>query len=127
MKKVFQTKFYNPPHERGSCFPAVIASFMDKDSDQEVIQIQDHYPNEGELYNGWLDLLLDFFNREGWEFGSLDGHKFDDSYYLVTGMSSRGCMHVCIYQNGELFHDPHPSQEGLIDEKHFEYLEKTIN
>lgn len=35
--------------------------------------------------------------------------------YLVSGRSSRGVDHVCIYMNGKLYHDPHPSGEGVVD------------
>lgn len=47
--------------------------------------------------------------------------------YLASGKSSRGIEHICIYMNGKLYHDPHPSGEGLTDiwkEHPYSYLKK---
>lgn len=118
MKKLIQTRLHSET-QRGNCFPTVIACFMDLDSAEDVIQIQEHYDDDK-----WLWKLLNWLNERGWEMGTLhDGHLQTGEYYLVTGKTSRGTRHVCIYQNGELFHDPHPSGEGLITEENFEYLE----
>lgn len=38
-----------------------------------------------------------------------------DTPYMASGKSSRGVDHVVIYKNGKLFHDPHPSGEGLVE------------
>ena len=35
--------------------------------------------------------------------------------YMASGKSSRGVDHICIYMNRELLHDPHPSNEGLVE------------
>lgn len=47
--------------------------------------------------------------------------------YTVSGKSSRGVDHIVIYQDGKLLHDPHPSNEGLIElwepERAFTFLE----
>ena len=45
--------------------------------------------------------------------------------YLVSGKSPRGVYHVCIYLNGKLAWDPHPSREGLVTEEYFETIVKT--
>lgn len=37
-----------------------------------------------------------------------------DKLYMVSGPSSRGVSHVVIYKDGELFHDVHPSREGVL-------------
>ncbi|WP_151778484.1 hypothetical protein [Acinetobacter brisouii] len=34
--------------------------------------------------------------------------------HLVAGISPRGHMHSVIYENGELWHDPHPDGGGVI-------------
>lgn len=36
-------------------------------------------------------------------------------YLFVAGMSPRGVMHQVIYRDGVLWHDPHPSHDGLVD------------
>lgn len=51
-------------------------------------------------------------------------YEYKDRYYLVSGKSSRGISHMCIYQNGKLIHDPHPTREGLLTLEYFEELYK---
>lgn len=117
MKKLIQNRLHNPPEIIGNCFPTVIACFLDKDSPEDVIQIQEYYEEED-----WNIRLYNWLIDRGWQWGSLDGHLNSDEFYLVSGLSKRGTTHVCIYQNGKLFHDPHPDQTGLIEENTFEYL-----
>jgi hypothetical protein len=38
-----------------------------------------------------------------------------DTPYMASGKSSRGIDHIVIYMNGKLYHDPHPSGEGLVE------------
>ncbi len=44
-----------------------------------------------------------------------------DKLYTASGDSSRGCTHIVVYKNGKLFHDPHPSDEGLVEGTIYEY------
>ena len=124
MKKLIQTKLHNPPESRGNCFPTVIACFLDLESPDEVLQIQDLYDKKDIIWHCELDL---WFQERGWEWGSLKGHLDTDEYYLVTGPTQRSSTtkHVCIYHKGELWHDPHPDGTGLTKEEYFEYLIKT--
>ena len=46
-----------------------------------------------------------------------------DKYYMVSGLSVRGVYHVCIYKNGNMIHDPHPTREGLIELEDFQIIE----
>jgi hypothetical protein len=43
--------------------------------------------------------------------------------YMASGKSSRGVDHIVIYMNGSLYHDPHPSNEGLAElwPKHYAF------
>ncbi|MDE2441810.1 MAG: hypothetical protein KGP14_12370 [Betaproteobacteria bacterium] len=50
-----------------------------------------------------LDILLDSL-----------GHQNPDAIYMLSGESSRGVNHVVICRGGEVIHDPHPSNSGLI-------------
>lgn len=34
---------------------------------------------------------------------------------LVAGKSPRGVMHQVVYRDGRLWHDPHPSRDGVLD------------
>lgn len=124
MKKLIQTRLHNPPISRGNCLPTVIACFMDLDSPEDAIQVQELYGKEGV---DWQGELIDWLSERGWEMGSLRGHENNEEYYLVSGTSPRNpnIKHVCIYKDGKLFHDPHPDQTGILTEDYFEYLEKT--
>jgi len=100
---------------------------MDLESPEDVIQIQALY-DTGEKSIQW-DLILDMWlERHGWEWFPIDGHDDaeKDEFYLVSGHTSRSDVvtHVCIYRNGELFHDPHPDQTGLINERSFQIIQK---
>lgn len=118
MKKLQQTRLHNPPEILGNCFPTVIACFLDLNSPEDVIQIQEKYKEDD-----WNSQLQKWLLEKGWEWKKVNGHLFDNSYYLVVGKTNRGnASHVCIYQNGELYHDPNPSNDGLITEEYFEVL-----
>ena len=94
---------------------------MGLNSPEDVIQIQDYYP-EDENCDSWVIVLDKWLEEKGWKIKYINGHLFDDSFYAVTGKTERGTTHICIYQNGEMHHDPHPSQVGLISELQFEVL-----
>ena len=118
MKKLQQTRLHNPPKVLGNCFPTVIACFLDLNSPEDVIQIQENYKEED-----WNSKLQKWLLEKGWEWKKISGHLFDESYYLVIGKTNRGnASHVCIYQNGKLYHDPNPCNEGLLTEDYFEIL-----
>jgi hypothetical protein len=123
MKKLTQTRLHNPSLTRGNCYSTVIACFMDLESSEDVIQIQDIY----DTVEDWQSELLMWVNNNGWDLGNLHNHLNDDSYYLVTGISPRNpnINHVCIYKNGKLWHDPHPDGTGIQTEDYFQYLEKV--
>jgi len=126
-KKLLQTRFgvsFNElPSNRGNCFPCVIACIMELDSAEDVLQVQEYYDLDNiNDPNNWYNMLFKWLMQKGWQWGSLDGHQYDNSYYFVIGKTSRGTSHVCIYKNGRLWHDPHPSNDGIVDEEVFEYI-----
>lgn len=120
MRKLTQTRLHNPP-QRGNCLPTVIACFLDYESAEDVLQIQEIYDKVEDWKSEWLEWLTE----KGLDVGTLGGHVHDDSFYLVTGISPRNpdINHVCIYQNGKLWHDPHPDQTGIINESYFQYVD----
>lgn len=122
MRKLHQTRLHNPPLTRGNCYPTTIACFMDLESPEDAIQIQELYYK----VEDWQSELLMWIDDKGWELGNLHSHQNDDSYYLVTGTSPRNpnVKHVCIYQNGKLWHDPHPDGTGILTEDSFQYMTK---
>lgn len=48
-----------------------------------------------------------------------------DIFYMASGITSRDTKHVVIYQNGKLFHDTHPSNEGLVQIDNYSVLKKV--
>lgn len=96
---------------------------MDLDSPEEVLQIQNIY----DIVEDWQLEILTWIWERGWDLGNLKSHKKDNSHYLVTGVSPRNpdIKHVCIYKNGELWHDPHPDNTGILTEDYFQYIEKV--
>lgn len=70
---------------------------------------------------------LDYSHLVGNEL-SVDGQMeiLRGKYYLVSGDSPRGVKHICIYQDGKLIHDPHPTGEGIINHLWFEKITKIL-
>jgi hypothetical protein len=120
MKKNIQTRLGND----GNCYPTVVSCILDKDSAEDVLQIQEYYDDPR-----WIEKWLTYLHDEGCIAFQLDGHSgIDDEFYLVTGNTKRypdgSVKHICIYRNGELWHDPHPDQSGLTTEEFFEIIKK---
>lgn len=125
---------------RGNCFAAAIASLTEKPL-TDVPNVEVLFDVDGVSWYGVMDAWL---RANGYEIITDNRYKVfhrpDDfsedaraelrdclkgRYYLASGMSPRGVMHVCIYQNGVMVHDPHPTREG-IDEKTISYFEEII-
>lgn len=121
---------------RGNCLAACIASLLE-------MPITD-VPNFEVLYGindtYYYEVLWAWLGHLGYEMGTDERYscfhgnesnshfkqELTDKLYLVSGKSPRGVYHICIYQNGTLVHDPHPTKEGLLTEEHFEYFEKKV-
>jgi len=136
MIKVSQTILHNPPEQNGNCFAAVIATITG-------IPINDVLPvhNMFERHD-WHISLFCWLKKRGWLWRGAP--EFDSFYklgkapqemeidmvrnkpYLVSGKTIRfdgEVNHVCIYINGELWHDPHPDNSGLTTQEFFEVIE----
>jgi hypothetical protein len=74
---------------------------------------------DGSNYNKVLELMPDHDDRRHWQY------KNKHNYYLVSGKSPRGFNHICIFKEGKLVHDPHPSKEGLTTISNFQTLIKN--
>jgi hypothetical protein len=124
---------------RGNCFAAVIASFMEVPI-TEVPNVEVLFDNDK---ISWYGVMQAWLNNKGYEIATNSSfsvfHKNDyneigasnafsyakDRMYIVTAMSPRGVYHCCIYKNGKLIHDPHPSNDG-IDEETISYFEEIV-
>lgn len=126
--------------QNGNCYAAAIASILEVPI-TEVPNVEVFFKFE----NGpWIETMLAFLNLMGWElncddrfkvfhdikFGADEGKRSEymdhcvNKYYLVSGPSARGVHHICIYKNGKLVHDPHPTKEGILKEEIFQELVK---
>lgn len=125
---------------RGNCFAAAIASLVEKPL-TEVPNVEVLFDVDGVSWYGVMDAWL---RANGFEIITNNGYKVFHSpsefneetrvdlwndlrgkYYMASGMSPRGVMHVCIYQDGVMVHDPHPTREG-IDETTISYFEEIV-
>lgn len=131
---------------RGNCYAAAIASILEKPI-TEVPNVEVLFHIEGSY---WAEVMHTFLNSIGWELCIDDRYRvFHDEnygigklgiesskrqeclkecsnkYYFVSGKSPRGIQHICIFKNGRLVHDPHPSNDGIETFDYFETLEKN--
>lgn len=125
----------------GNCYQTTIGCLLEIEPSQ-IPNVETLFHIEDE--DLWYHVMNSFLKSKGLEiitdnrfkvfhdenYGYEDGFRSNlistlaDKYYLVSGKSSRGVNHICIYQNGKLFWDCHPSREGLLEETYFEVLEK---
>ena len=119
--KLIQTKL-KTESQRGNCHPTAIACLLGLENPEEMLQFQEYFDSEDIL---WIDKLNDWLEERGYELDYLSGHQFDDSIYIVSGKTERETSHCCLYKNGKLWHDVHPSQSGLLTEKNFSTIVKT--
>lgn len=113
----------NTKEQPGNCYATVLACLMMESSPENVLQIQEHYKKEH-----WPTTLNNWLENKGWKLTQIDGHLYDDSLYLVTGNTARdeNILHICIYQNGELVHDPHPDNIGIKTTLEFQTLTRIL-
>ncbi len=127
MKKVMQTV----TGLGGNCEAATIATLLGLDINDipsfwEGIDVKHPTaPGVGTLYQ---DNLNYFLRKHGYRMLNLgvtenptdqdinwviDVSKGIGTKHLVAGISPRGYMHSVIYENGQLWHDPHPDGGGV--------------
>jgi len=123
-----QTKLYDAEKGlRGNCMVATYANFLG-------LKISD-CPAFEELFactkpNGfWYSCVELWWKHHGYEIFHAKNKSeipLECEYYFAYGISNRDVMHQVIYKNGELFFDPHPSNDGILTEEGFEYVIKLI-
>lgn len=119
----------------GNCYAAAIASMLDLPI-TEVPNVEIFFPwsDDNRFWDEWMNKWLELkgyriepapeygvFHDDQYYPGGTRESLLGD-YYFVSGKSLRGVNHICIYQDGKLFHDPHPTREGLLTEIWFEKL-----
>lgn len=111
----------------GNCLVTCYASYFDLKAD-ECPQFQflfDCKSPEG----FWDEVVALWLRQMGYvRQWTLDNDPFIteqyEDYYFASGVSSRGVSHLVIYKDGKLFHDPHPSNDGLVEVTCFHTLAK---
>lgn len=124
MSPVDQTIFVTDPKRKGNCVAACVATVLGVPlaevphfiefgiayGDSEDVQEVSHG-------NNWWAMMLGFLAGRGLWVVELD--KVTDAErgepVLVAGMSPRGVVHQVVYRDGALWHDPHPSRDGVLD------------
>lgn len=121
----------------GNCFAAAIASILELPltevpNFETLFGINDTYYYE--VLHKWLGHLgYEIYTDEKFKCFHGDDSKSEfkellkDKYYLVSGKSPRGVQHICIYKNGIMVHDPHPTREGILTEEYFESITNINN
>ena len=74
------------------------------------------------------EILITFLASKGYLVADIDSEwHLKNKYkpYMVYGKSPRGVSHVVIYMNGEMIHDPHPSNGGLVSIDRYRILKKV--
>lgn len=126
MEKVMQTK----TGIGGNCEGATLATLLGLD----INDIPDFWEGcdkskptctiEGAKYQANLDRFLASKGFKAISLGFLEPSEDSESWvrdismgagikHLVNGISPRGYMHSVIYENGQLWHDPHPEGGGV--------------
>lgn len=104
-----QTTFFqaddpvNP--NKGNCSEAAVASLLG-------IPLPEKFGSSGVVSDFWDDFEA-CFERHGFAVMMLEGNYRHEGLYLASGPSSRGCSHMVVMHDGQLEHDPHPSNEGI--------------
>lgn len=103
MIPVYQTTF----GEVGNCLPACIASLLELSIDDVPCF----------LSGDWYDQYDDWLETRDIALVMRPVHLAPkDDFYILAGMSPRGRGHVVIAKDGEIIHDPHPDNAGLVSQ-----------
>lgn len=127
----------------GNCYAAAMASMLELPI-EAVPNVEVLFPVDDFLWDRVMDDFLAYKGYElvynsdfkYWHPEMIEGASAEviemmkqitaDKFYFASGDSPRGVKHICIYKNGELVHDPHPTREGLLKIDYFQILTKIV-
>lgn len=77
----------------------------------------------------WENDLIPDWDQPYKKFGEYELLKKElkNDFYFLSGKSARGVSHVTIWQADKMVHDPHPSREGILEKKIFEFIRPLTN
>ena len=111
MKPVYQDIFINDPQGRyGNCLQATIASILEMN-----LEDVPHFAAMPD--DTWFEFMCNWLWDKGWNIEDFETVNDSPEYMLTIGPSQRGVSHAVIYKDGEMVHDPHPSNAGLLSVK----------
>lgn len=124
--RVTQTILASDPKRMGNCVAACVASFLGLDLEQvpHFLEFGDAWkpdPDEPDRVV-WFAMLAGFMAGHGLWLTQLDDLEGAEPGELVfaSGPSPRGVFHQVLYRDGQLWHDPHPSRDGVLEVKEVE-------
>lgn len=97
----------------GNCWQTAIACVIEQDPDRVPHFVK--ADTDGIVSDWWLYSQY-WLHYHGYELSALGRHLYTNEHYLVMGYTVRETYHVCVYLNGKMVHDPHPSGAGLTKE-----------
>lgn len=125
MRRVDQTIFVEDPKKKGNCVAACVATVLGLplDSVPHFIEFGIEFGDSDDVKEGvssghhWLAMMLGFFAGQGLWLVELEQVTDAEAgeVVLVAGPSPRGVMHQVLYRDGVLWHDPHPSRDGVLE------------
>jgi len=115
---ITQTILATDPKREGNCLPACVATALDI-----PLEKVPHFIEFGIQINGegdriaWWSIFLGFMAGHGlWPVHLETPEQAETGEVVfVMGMSPRGVCHQVLYRDGQLWHDPHPSKDGVTD------------
>ena len=127
MSGVDQTILVGDPKRKGNCVAACVATFLDVPLSEvpHFVEFGIAWGDSDDVHdvsagNNWWAMLLGFMAARGYwpvELESVTSGEVGETLF-VAGKSPRGVTHQVLYREGRLWHDPHPSRDGVtgIDE-----------
>lgn len=122
--RVDQTILASDPKRKGNCVAACVASIVAVPLERvpHFIEFGIAYGDSDDVHavsagNNWWAMMLGYLAANGYWPVELEAitDADPDEFLLVAGMSPRGVLHQVIYREGRLWHDPHPSRDGVLD------------
>lgn len=111
MKPIFQNKLHGGD-VKGNCMQACLASVFELPLDQ----VPSFEMMERTEWRAAFDVWL---NEQGYSLVQQLAEPDIAEYYLIIGDAPRGFLHCVVGKDGEMVHDPHPSQDGLLNHKKY--------
>jgi hypothetical protein len=111
MKPTKQTKLFTGPGTCGNCLSACVSSVL-----EIPIKEVPNFVEDNEDWQGALNEFLEPYNMVYVEVPTTDVGIQTLGYHLMCGLTvrSKEVTHSVVAYNRKYYHDPHPSDQGLM-------------